>query len=138
MKDLVKVPAEDIDKVWDACAPLLQKALSYSEGYYDIDDLYWKVKTSQQEIWVLFGEEIDLVGTTKIVHHPNKSVLEIPFVASRENSGVDDFRAFLDQVEDWAKGEGAEATVFCARIGWKKLFPEFELKHTLMMKDYEV
>ncbi len=137
-KDLVKLEIDQVDRVWDACIPLLQKAIDRSEGYYDIDDLYQIVKKGQQDLWVMFDKEILLAGTTKIVHYPNKSVLEIPFVATKDNDSVDDFRSMMTQIEGWAKEQGAEATAFAARIGWKKLFPDFELKHTLMMKDYEV
>lgn len=137
-KNLVKLEVDQVDKVWDACAPILEKAIAYSEGYYDIDDLYQMVKNGHQDLWVMFDDEITLAGTTRIVHYPNKSVLEIPFLATKDNGGLGDFRSMFNQVEDWAKEQGAEATVFFARIGWKKLFPEFNLKHTLMIKDYEV
>ena len=86
----------------------------------------------------MFDKEILLAGTTKIVHYPNKSVLEIPFVATKDNDSVDDFRSMMTQIEGWAKEHGAEATAFARRVGWKELFPDFEVKHTLMMKDYEV
>ena len=137
-KNLVKLEVDQVDKVWDACIPILEKAIAYSEGYYDIDDLYQMIKNGQQDLWVMFDDEITLAGTTRIVHYPNKSVLEIPFLATKDNGGLGDFRSMFNQVEDWAKEQGAEATVFFARIGWKKLFPEFNLKHTLMIKDYEV
>lgn len=138
MKDLIKVPVEDIDKVWTIAEPLLQNALDYSEGFYDIDDVYMSLKNRWQELWVVVGEKLDAVITTRIVDHPNKKVLEIPFVGASKEASPTDWSDCLGQLEDWAKGEGAEATVFFARIGWKKLFPDFDLQYTVMTKDYEV
>lgn len=137
-KNLVKLEVDQVDRAWDACAPILQRAIDRSEGYYDIDDLYQAVKKGHQDLWVMFDEEILLAGTTRLVHYPNKSVLEVLFVATKDNDSVDDFRSMMSQIEEWAKEQGAESTAFAARPGWKKLFPDFKLQHTLMTKDYEV
>ena len=137
-KNLVKLEIDQVDRVWDACAPILKKALDRCEGYHDIDDIYHRIKDGHEDLWVMFDDEIKLAATTRIVHYPKKSVLEIPLLATKDNGGLGDVRSMFNQVEGWAKEQGAEATVFFARIGWKKLFPEFKLKHTLMMKDYEV
>jgi len=136
-KNLVKLEIDQVDRVWDACAPILKKALDRCEGYHDIDDIYHRIKDGHEDLWVMFDDEIKLAATTRIVHYPKKSVLEIPLLAIKDSGSLYDFRLMLDQVEGWAKEQGSEATVFFARRGWMKIFPEYKIKHTLMMKDYE-
>lgn len=137
-KDLIKIPVDDIQQVWDFCEPLLKNALDHSEGFYDMDDLYMSIMNQWQELWLIVGDKVDGVFTTRIVDYPNKKILEIPFVGAEKGASQTDWREALSELEEWAKGEGAEATVFFARIGWKKLFPDFDLQYTVMMKDYEV
>lgn len=138
MKDLVKVPVEDIDGIWEFCEPLLSNALDHSEGFYDMDDLYLSLKHQWQELWIIVGDKPDAVFTTRIVDYPNKKIMEIPFVGASKEATPTDWRECLEKLEEWGKGEGAEGTVFFARMGWKKLFPDFDLQYTVMMKDYEV
>tara|TARA_R100000657_G_C4591841_1_gene50477 strand:+ start:69 stop:494 length:426 start_codon:yes stop_codon:yes gene_type:complete len=138
-QELVKIEPEHVDKVWFLCAPMLEKAILRSEGCIDINDLYHLIMLKQYDLWVLFGESarIDMCAATKIKKNPKKIILEINFVGASDARVFKDFRKMLKQVENWAKNLGATETMFFARKGWKKLFPEFEEKYTVMTKKYE-
>jgi hypothetical protein len=136
-KNLVKLEADQIDKVWNVCAPLLDKAIVYSEGGIDINDLYLILKERKQELWVLFGDTVDFVCTTRIVTYPQKTILEIPFAGARDANQVKDFKLIMDNLEEWGKAEGAEATVVPGRVGWTKIYPEFKLAYQVLIKEYE-
>ena len=138
-QELVKIEPEHVDKVWFLCAPMLEKAILRSEGYININDLYHLIMVKQFDLWVLFGESsgIDLCGVGRLDFHPQKTVLCVNFVGASDARVFKDFRKMLAQVEKEAKKLGATETIFYARKGWKKLFPEFKEKYTVLTKKYE-
>ena len=138
-QDLVKIEPENVDKVWHLCAPMLEKAILRSEGYIDINNMYHLIMLKQFDLWVLVSQEgnIDMSAITKIEINPQKTVLQINFVAADDPKVLKDFRETLKICEEWAKELGATETVMYARKGWTKVFPEFKEKYTVMTKVYE-
>lgn len=103
------VPPDQIYSVWDKVKPLVEASLNVGFGYATIDQVKLLLTKGMQTLLVAV-EEDELAGAmvVEFVNYPNERVV---FLVELGGKAVVD-QSVLDQVEDWARQNGA--TRMCA------------------------
>ena len=123
--------SHEFDLVWKDAAPLLSKAIEYSDGKETIENLYQRVRARDMQLWVVFSYEMEAALVTRIDQHPAKKVLSIPYLGG---TGADRWLDNLGIIEDFAKAQGCEAVEIMGRKGWQKLLPDYDPIHVVIRK----
>lgn len=103
------VPPDQVYSVWDKVKPLVEASLNVGFGYATIDQVKLLLSKGMQTLLVAV-EEGELAGAmvVEFVNYPNERVV---FLVELGGKAVVD-QSVLDQVEDWARQNGA--TRMCA------------------------
>lgn len=103
------VPPDHVYGVWDKVKPLIEASLNVGFGYTTIDQVKLLLTKGLQTLLVAV-EEGELAGAmvVEFVNYPNERVV---FLVELGGKAVVD-QSVLDQVEDWARQNGA--TRMCA------------------------
>ena len=76
------IPAENIDDVWDAVAPLLQRSQRRISRIVGLEDMKDELRTGSAQLWsVVVGDKLKAVIMTEVQKHPRSLVLKILHVA---------------------------------------------------------
>ena len=110
MKQVQIVPPDHIYLVWDKVKPLIQASLDIGFGYTTIDQVKLMLVNGTQTLLVAVDDAGEVAGAmvVEFVNYPNERVV---FLAELGGKAVVD-QSVLDQVEDWARQNGA--TRMCA------------------------
>lgn len=103
------VPPDQVYGVWDKVKPLIEASLNVGFGYTTIDQAKMLLTKGLQTL-LIADDEGELVGAmvVEFVNYPNERVI---FLVELGGNAVVD-QSVLDQVEDWARQNGA--TRMCA------------------------
>jgi hypothetical protein len=103
------VPPDQVYGVWDKVKPLIEASLNVGFGYTTIDQVKMLLTKGLQTL-LIADDEGELVGAmvVEFVNYPNERVI---FLVELGGNAVVD-QSVLDQVEDWARQNGA--TRMCA------------------------
>lgn len=116
---IVHIPAFLVPEVWDEASPLIEKALAYASGRFDINDVLEALLEGRLALVATFDEG-KMIGamTFEIVTYPRKRSLRIVFLGGeRYLEWMVDATNFL---EDWARRVGATLLEIEGRPGWEK------------------
>lgn len=110
MKQVQIVHPDHIYSVWDKVEPLIQASLDVGFGYATIDQVKLMLVKGIQTLLIAVDENNDIAGALAVefVNYPNERVV---FLAELGGKAVVD-QSVLDQVEEWARQNGA--TRMCA------------------------
>jgi hypothetical protein len=92
------------------CRQWLEPALQYADGTHDWDDIVAALYSRQMQLWPL--ERSALV--TEIQQFPRKRVLNV-FLGGGD---LDELRAFVPTVAEFARANGCTALQCSGRRGW--------------------
>lgn len=103
------VPPDQVYGVWDKVKPLIEASLNVGFGYTTIDQAKMLLTKGLQTLLIAVDEG-EIVGAmvVEFVNYPNERVI---FLVELGGKAVVD-QSVLDQVEDWARQNGA--TRMCA------------------------
>jgi hypothetical protein len=103
------VPPDHVYTVWDKVKPLIEASLNVGFGYTTIDQVKLLLTKGLQTLLVAVDEgEFTGAMVVEFVNYPNERVV---FLVELGGKAVVD-QSVLDQVEDWARQNGA--TRMCA------------------------
>jgi hypothetical protein len=111
---------EDTDLYWNKTTHFLDAALKYTNGRYEVDDIYQRVIRGTFSFWVVFNNE-NIVGTiiTSVNKYPRKKVLCIQFC------GGERFKDWLEpmalEMRKHAKENDCQGIEATGRVGWAKM-----------------
>ena len=103
-------PAETLDRF----AAELERALYYTGGTHDLDDLKAAAEAGEIQVW----PGINSVMLTKIVDSPRKREL-VFFLAAGQMAEI---KRLYHVVIDYGRDQGCERAVFVGRKGWDRSF----------------
>ena len=123
---------EHLDKVWDLAAPLVSRALDYSDGKYSLEAIYEALAARDMQLWVAtLDHELVACCVTEIIIYPNKKVLTI-FASA--GVGLHNWLGCLSPILEWGKSQGCQASEVYGRPGWARVLAKygFEKIHTVL------
>jgi hypothetical protein len=117
------VPPDNVKDVWPEIAGFFRKAVKYTHGRYEVDDVLWLITDYNYPLWIAFEDDkIKGAVVTKINTYPRKKYLHLDFCG-----GVDGFKwkdAMLSTLRKWAKTNDCDGIEASGRPGWKRIFAD--------------
>ena len=142
MSSLVKgkvlgVPVEDLPLWWDKAKVLVEKAIPYTDGKTDINQVKKDLLEREMQLWIYVNEHgtIQLASITRIVVYLHKKKrLEIVFFSG--DGSCDIVSAFQRVFESFGRSSGCEALEGIGRNGWTRRMKkyDYELIHSVVRK----
>jgi phage pi2 protein 07 len=125
-----------IDQVWEHVAPQLEKAISYSDGKFQLEDVYRSLIARDMQLWVVFDKDGNLCTSvvSQILNFPRKKVFQLLFIAGKDS---EDWLYLYEDLKDFAKEHGCVAVEGYGRPGWERLSKHLGFKkiHTIYRFD---
>ena len=98
------VNKKDVKYVWNEVEPLINKALSHTDGRMLSSDVLHDILTSHGVLWVGFDDDrIFCAGTTEIIQYPQKRILRIITFASKSGHDYESWKDFIHTLEEYGK-----------------------------------
>ena len=117
-----------VEAIWDKAKPHLEKALEYSDGEFQIDDVLKFLLDRTMQLWVLYDistHDVVMAGCTEIVVHPNKKICRVVLMGGLS---MDLWQSQTPVFEDWAREQGCTQMETLARKGLAKKLAELDYK----------
>lgn len=113
------IPAENIDDVWDAVAPLLQRSQRRISRIVGMEDMKDELRAGSAQLWsVIVGDKLKAVIMTEVQKHPRSLTLKILHVAGYD---VPEWGgAALKMMERFGRDMKCSAVSADGRLGWSK------------------
>lgn len=136
---LVQIPPEVAPKVWPLAAPMLAKAIEYTNGATSADSVLKGIIEKTKQLWMVVIEDAEIknkavaAGITSLQINDDGSK-----TANIELFGGENMKAWFalkGDFEAWARDEGCSDVRLWARKGWAKHLPDYDLTHYIMRKD---
>lgn len=122
------VPVEHINDVWDVVRPMLEPAVSVTNGRFSTYSVYNDLQRGDSHLWIAFDDEGNIHGavTTDIIDYPEKRCLSMTFVGGSKFS---EWSHPLNEIlENWARDNQCEAIEGQGRPAWNRLVRRFGCK----------
>ena len=125
------VPIEKIGMVWSQAMPLLVPALGEGEL---IETVIHRLFLGSAQLWVAAdGNRLCAACVTEIPIRNKRKYCNIWLAGG---SGLNNWLSYLPRVEEWARANGCHAMLIeKARIGWKRILPDYKTKTIQMVKE---
>jgi hypothetical protein len=125
------IPSALIDSAWVDVSPYIKEALQYSDGKYEISDIYKSLIEKDMQLWTAFSDEgCEALCVTQIINYPRKKVLLLFLIAGKESAN---WLHFVENLKHFAKEHGCDSLEGYGRPGWEKLSKPLGFKkvHTI-------
>lgn len=119
-------PKNQVPIVWNTYRPLIQRALDRGSEY-SIDEIYSGLLKEEMQLWT-WGTDAALVTTIQ-----NKGDKRWCLLLAMGGSKMDEWKPYLQVVEDWAFANGCQELQIYGRLGWKRL--GFKLEYAKLVRE---
>ncbi len=140
--NLVRIPIQELDKVWSMIEKDIKSALAYSSQLTDSDFVFDLAKEGKFQIWVLWDKEQKKteqkyfgVVVTELIKRKFGKVCHIYIMTGRQRNK---WQHLISEVENFAKEEGCKMMELIARPGWQKVLNLFDYKRTHVVLEKEI
>ena len=140
--NLVRIPIQELDKVWSMIEKDIKSALAYSSQLTDSDFVFDLAKEGKFQIWVLWDKEQKKteqkyfgVVVTELIKRKFGKVCHIYIMTGRQRHK---WQHLISKIENFAKKEGCEMMELIARPGWQKVLKIFDYKRTHVVLEKEI
>ena len=124
------IGANQVYEFWHMVEPLIEKALEYSDGKYEIWDIFNSIESKEMQLWLVTEDKkIIGCGVTQIVVYPQKNICLIVLLAGED---FDKWAHFLNEVKEWAKDIGCKSIETYGRPGWERKLKNWTKIHTVL------
>lgn len=121
------IASKHLDKVWPQAAPMIETALIYADGKYNLDSIYKAISERDKQLWVAtYDNDLIAVCVTEITIYPCKKVLT---VFASAGIRMDAWLDFLQPIMAWGKSQGCEAAEIYGRKGWERILAKYGYEH---------
>lgn len=121
------IASAHLDKVWHMAAPLIEQALVYADGKYNLESIYKAISERNKQLWVAtYDHDLIAVCVTEITIYPCKKVLT---VFASAGIRMDSWLDFLQPIMAWGKSQGCEAAEIYGRKGWERILAKYGYEH---------
>ena len=131
---LVRIPAEQLDKVWSLIEKDIKDALAYSGNLTSSSFVLEKSKENKFQVWVLWDKDKKTtrekyfgVVVTEIIKRELGKVCHIYIMTGRQRHK---WQFLVKDIEQFAIDEDCSMMELIARPGWKRILNNFDYKMT--------
>ena len=139
--NLVRIPTEELEKVWSLVEKDIRQALAYSSQLTDSNFVFEIAKQNKFQIWVLWDKEQKEqnkyfgVVVTEIIKRKLGKVCHIYIMTGRQRHK---WQYLIKDIEEFAKNEGYLMMELIARPGWQKVLNNFGYKRTHVVLEKKI
>ena len=140
--ELVRIPTEELDKIWGLIEKDIRKALLYSGQLSDSAFVLKTAKEGKFQIWLLWDKEqktsLDRyfgVVITERVEKPLGKVCHIYMMTGRQRHK---WQYLIKDIEKFAQEEKCSVMELIARPGWQKILNQFGYKRTHVVLEKQI
>ena len=140
--NLVRIPIQELDKVWSMIEKDIKSALAYSSQLTDSDFVFDLAKEGKFQIWVLWDKEQKKteqkyfgVVVTELIKRKCGKVCHIYIMTGRQRHK---WQHLISEVENFAKEEGCDMMELIARPGWQRVLNLFDYKRTHVVLEKKI
>ena len=140
--NLVRIPIQELDKVWSMIEKDIKSALAYSSQLTDSDFVFDLAKEGKFQLWVLWDKEQKKteqkyfgVVVTELIKRKFGKVCHIYIMTGRQSHK---WQHLISEVENFAKEEGCDMMELIARPGWQRVLNIFDYKRTHVVLEKKI
>lgn len=140
MKIITGILADEVPSMFEAVAPMIQRAIDHSQGEFDLDDVYNFILDRDMQLWIVheLGHEDEPIAVvvTEIGAFPRLTVCRVVITAGK---GMQEWVHCLGTIEAWAKAHDCDKLETYCRPGIRKVMKPhgFELSYEVIHKDLD-
>lgn len=132
------VPLEALDDIWATAAPLLEKALPYTEGRLDLAAVREQLEQRRYLLWVAYPEDktVRAAFVTRVASYPRRALLSVDLcggggLAHWGAKATEVFRAF-------AMASGLDGVELYGRAGWQRALRRYGWNSSMVLCELNV
>lgn len=121
---------KQVDEFWPYAAPLLKQATEQCGS--------WTLAEVKQQLdkgallWIVWnGEAVKAACVTRLLLEPKGKVLEAVACGGEDQ----DWRKLYEEIEDYGRNEGCVLSRIQGRLGWRRIFKDYDLAWVSLEKD---
>lgn len=135
--NLLPVPVEYVELVWDKVEPLLSKATDASNDRYDTDKIKVDLYNGSKMLWIMVNEEeeIDVALTTSIEDYSGKRAIRVSFAGGKDL--LKNIPLARDTIKEFGQSVGCTVLEVLGRRGWDRALKPYgyRLSYVCMEED---
>ena len=132
--DVVRIPKEEIDKVWILVREYIRNALIYSGSHHHADHYKDLLKNGKLQLWIIWDqdkttidEQFNGLVLSQIIQRSIKKVLHLPMVTGKNRQ---QWQNLIVKIENFAIDQGCDCMELIARPGWQKILDKYNYYRT--------
>jgi len=140
--ELVRIPIQELEKVWGIVEKDIKSALAYSSQLTDSDFVFDTLKEGKFQLWVLWDKKqskaVDKyfgVVVTEIIKRKFGKVCHIYIMTGKQRTK---WQHLITKVEDFAKQEDCKMMELIARPGWQRVLDDYGYKRTHVVLEKQI
>lgn len=127
---LLPIPSHRLDDVWPQVETRLKDAVNGINGRMDINDLIRFIKEKDWVLWVsVRDKKIEAIACTEIIQYPKNKMCMVRIMTGENYANWIGLEA---GIAAWAESIGCAGMESWARLGWKRVFKNYECSHILL------
>lgn len=127
--ELLRVPAHLRRQIWPQIADRIRSAVLRTDLSHTID-IERELIDGDGQLWIVHvGPKIEAAVATLLARTDKHLVCTITAIGG-ENMG--NWLALIDQIEAWAKAEGAALVRIYGRPGWARVLKSYRVKNVIL------
>ena len=141
--NLVRIPIQELEKVWALVEKDIKSALAYSGQLNNSDFVFDTAKQGKFQIWVLWDKNQKLtsdkyfgVCITEIIQRKLGKVCHIYIMTGRQRTKWQ--KLVVDKIEEFAKEEECKLMELITRPGWQKILENFGYNRTHVVLEKKI
>ena len=116
---IFQVPYWDVVQVWPRVSGCVQKALA-RQREWRLPDILEQLTSQRMQLWVV---PWTLAVVTQIQTYPGARICMLVLCGGE---GLQENKALLGEIEQWARSLGCDEMRIQGRAGWQRLYPGYE------------
>jgi hypothetical protein len=115
-------PPEEVDRFWPQIEPMLAKAVAYSNGRHDTQDIYFGVSCGKLQLWIIADDgKVCAACISEIRDYPAKRYLNVLFCGGSVRSALHLSSELSDKLKEFALYNRCDGMELAGRPGWERL-----------------
>jgi hypothetical protein len=123
---LIGVPWFEVDRAWGYLQDYVRKGIAPSGEKVTPDEIKEKCLNREYQLWVLFTDKVSGAGVSYLAQEDGELVAWVYALAGK--GVLPSIIDAMEQFKEWAKSQNATRIRLRGRVGWTKIFPDWEVK----------
>lgn len=124
---MIGIPPAYLDVEWSNVSDLIEKALEYADGKYNLDDIYHLIKSGEFLLCAIIDDNDKFISiqVLQFVKYPQKNVMIFVLVSNNDSFN---YMYFMRHFKELARQNGAHSIECYGRMGWEKILIPYGFK----------